>query len=128
MQYKAQDVCGCLSLNGLTGLLSRCSVVVSNDTGPLHLARAVGTATVGIYWCGNLITAGAMTRKFHYPAISWRLNCPVCDVDCTRSRCEHTASFVDDVSTQEVTASALDLLQSSIQQIGQYESLAVRSS
>lgn len=56
MGVEAQNVCGRLSLGGLAGLLSRCRVVVSNDSGPLHLAAAVGAATVGIYWCGNLIT------------------------------------------------------------------------
>ncbi|WP_421656467.1 glycosyltransferase family 9 protein [Leptothermofonsia sp. ETS-13] len=49
MKFGAQNACGKLSLNGLAGLCSRCLVIVSNDTGPLHLARAVGTATVGIY-------------------------------------------------------------------------------
>ncbi len=48
---------------------------------------------------------------FHRPAISWRLACPVCGVDCTRDTCEHSDSFVNDVSTtQEVIDSALDLL------------------
>jgi ADP-heptose:LPS heptosyltransferase len=110
MKSKAQDLCGALSLNGLAGLLSRCRLVVSNDTGPLHLAMAVGTPTVGIYWCGNLITAGPMTRSLHRPAISWRLNCPICGLDCTRNTCAHTASFVDDVSPQEVIDSSLNLL------------------
>lgn len=117
MKAKAENLCGRLSLNGLTGLLSRCSVVVSNDSGPLHVAAAVGAATVGIYWCGNLITAGPITRTHHRPAISWRLNCPVCGADCTTSAaCHHRASFVADVPTEEVIASALDLLAVSFRQ------------
>ncbi len=112
MHAPAENLCGRLSLGGLTGLLSRCSVVVSNDTGPQHLAAAVGTATVAIYWCGNLINVGPLTRSRHRPAISWRLACPVCGVDCTRVRCEHTASFVSDVTPEEVIASARDLLAS----------------
>jgi ADP-heptose:LPS heptosyltransferase len=59
----AQAACGSLSLGGLAGLLSRARLVISNDSGPLHIAAAVGAATVGIYWCGNLITAGPMTRR-----------------------------------------------------------------
>src|SRR3712207_8868396 len=46
-------------------------------------------ATVGIYWCGNLINAGPVTRARHRPALSWRLDCPVCGADCTRHRCDH---------------------------------------
>ena len=33
----------------LTALLRRASVVVGSDTGPLHLAAAVGTPCVGLY-------------------------------------------------------------------------------
>lgn len=111
MHSKATNLCGVLSLNGLAGLLARCEVVVSNDSGPLHLASAVGAATVGIYWCGNLITAGTTTRTWHRPVISWRLHCPVCGVDCTQQGCDHRVSFVDDVSVQEVIDSTLDLLE-----------------
>ena len=38
MSGAAEDVCDRLSLGGLAGLFSRCRVVVSNDSGPLHLA------------------------------------------------------------------------------------------
>jgi ADP-heptose:LPS heptosyltransferase len=110
MQTNALNLTGQLSLNGLTGLLSRCQVVVANDTGPLHLAAAVGTPTVGIYWCGNVITAGLSTRTYHRPAISWRLDCPVCGLNCTEFRCEHSDSFVDDVPVDSVIEPALELL------------------
>lgn len=109
MQRPAVNLCDRLSLGGLAGLLSRCRVVVSNDSGPLHLAAAVGTATVGIYWCGNMITAGHLTRSLHRPVISWRLNCPVCGRDSTRESCEHRVSFVTDVPVADVTAAACDL-------------------
>lgn len=111
MHHKAQDLAACLSLNGLTGLLSRAAIVVANDTGPLHLARAVGTPTVGIYWCGNLVTAGPMVRAKHRPVISWQLMCPVCGADCTSlDRCNHSESFVSDVNTHEVIEAAMDLM------------------
>jgi ADP-heptose:LPS heptosyltransferase len=105
-----EDLTGMLSLGGLTGPLSRCSVVVSNDTGPLHLAVAVGAPTVAIFWCGNLLNGGPFTRLRHRPAFSWRIHCPTCRADNTAWRCEHDPSFVDDVPVEEILASALDLL------------------
>ena len=113
MEAKAQNVCGCLSLGGLAGLLSRCRVLVSNDSGPLHVATAVGTATVGIYWCFNLITAGILTRSCHRPVVSWRLTCPICGVDRSCTSCDHHGSFVADIPTREVMMAALDLFYSS---------------
>lgn len=109
MKAEAQNLCGCLSLGGLAGLLSRCRLLVSNDSGPLHLATAVGTATVGIYWCFNLITAGHLTRSHHRPIISWNLICPICGIDHSHASCNHLASLVANIPTDEVIASALDL-------------------
>ncbi len=111
MSATSQNICGLLDINGLIGLLSRATVVVSNDSGPLHLAAAVGAPTVGIYWCGNMITAGPLTRSRHRTAISWRLECPVCGLNYTRAKCRHEESFVSDVPEDEVIGSALSLLQ-----------------
>ena len=110
MQAEAMNACGRLSLRGLAGLLARASIVISNDTGPRHLAEAVGTATVGIYWCGNVINAGPATSARHRIAVAWRLRCPVCGFDNTLGRCEHDVSFVADVRPDEVVDLALDLL------------------
>ncbi len=44
-----RSVIGELSLAGLTGLLSRCALYVGNDSGPKHIAAAVGIPTVGIH-------------------------------------------------------------------------------
>jgi ADP-heptose:LPS heptosyltransferase len=113
MRRPAENLSGAMDLGGLAGLFSRCAVVVSNDTGPLHLARAVGAATVGVYWCGNLINAGPLTRTRHRPVLSWRIHCPACGLDCTRADCDDDASFVADVPVDEVAAHARDLLAAS---------------
>lgn len=119
MAQPATVLAGDLGLGALVGLLERAAVVVSNDTGPRHLAEAVGTATVSIYWCGNLINAGPLTRARHRAHISWRLECPVCgsngmeDLYPARTggtRCRHRESFVADVPVSEVLPDALELL------------------
>lgn len=114
MAAPAQDTTGRLSMGGLAGLLSRCAVVVSNDSGPLHLAAAVGTATVGVFWFGNLIVAAWPTAARHRAAISWRTRCPECGAGYMASRCEHTASAVGDVEVDEVRGPALELLAESL--------------
>jgi len=37
------------NLDELTALLRRCSLMIANDTGPLHLAAALGTPALGLY-------------------------------------------------------------------------------
>jgi ADP-heptose:LPS heptosyltransferase len=110
MQADALNLWNRLSLGGLAGLLSRARLVVSNDSGPLHLAAAVGSRTVGIYWCFNLVNAGTLTRTRHRPLLSWRLDCPVCGLNCLEGRCSHQDSFVADVAPADVIAQAEDLL------------------
>jgi ADP-heptose:LPS heptosyltransferase len=118
MHRPATPLVGTLSIGGLVGLYARSAVVVSNDTGPLHVAQAVGARTVGVYWCGNLVNAGPATRTRHRPQLSWTLHCPECGADCTRDlyparaggpACAHPVSFVADVPVVEVRDAALEL-------------------
>jgi ADP-heptose:LPS heptosyltransferase len=111
MNSPVENLCGRISINGLAGVMARASIVVANDSGPLHLAEAVGAATVSIYWCGNLINAGPFNRTRNRPLLSWRLLCPICGTNTMHAGCDHTASFVDDVSVDEVLAEVLDLIQ-----------------
>ncbi|WP_444949668.1 glycosyltransferase family 9 protein [Micromonospora ureilytica] len=110
---------GTLSLGGLLGCYADCALVVSNDTGPLHVAAAVGTPTVGIFWVGNLINGASPLRGRHRPISSWTVHCPVCGVDCTPGiyphrpgdgECPHRDSFVTDVPVIEVREAARELL------------------
>jgi ADP-heptose:LPS heptosyltransferase len=106
-------VVGALGIGALAALYERCDLVIANDTGPRHLAAAVGTSTVAVYWCGNLINAGPLSRTRHRPLISWTTACPVCGVsgvDVGAERCGHDGSWVTDVSVDMVLAQAADLL------------------
>lgn len=107
----AVDIAGRTSLGGLIGTLARAEAVVSNDTGALHLARAVGTPTVGLFWCGNLINSGPTRRTDHRALISWRTYCEECGVSCIEGVCGHEASFITDIPTEHVVLETLDLLE-----------------
>ena len=113
MRHPAIDLSGKASLQALCGLLERCALVVSNDTGPLHMALALGRPCVGIYWFTNLVESAPLCQHRHRAAMSARVACPVCGVENTSMRCPHEVSFVDDVSLEEVTALAIDLFRSS---------------
>ncbi|MGC9669854.1 glycosyltransferase family 9 protein [Planosporangium sp. 12N6] len=119
MRQPARAVVDELTVPGLAGLLADCALVIANDTGPLHLAAAVGTRTVGLFWVGNMINAASPERRRHRPLISWTIHCPECGLDCTRdlyperaggTGCRHSPSFVADIPVAEVAAEALDLL------------------
>lgn len=105
------SVAGELDIGTLAALLQASAVTVANDSGPRHLAQAVGTPTVGIYWIGNVINAGAMGRTRHRVHMSWLSACPVCGADVTQvdwsaERCGHDDSFVAAVAPAAVYADA----------------------
>lgn len=109
MDEPAIDSGGLLTLDGLAALLQRARLVIASDSGPLHMAQALGTPTVGIYWFVNLLVSGPLTSHLNRCAASLRRACPVCGRDNLARRCRHDPSFVDDVSTEAVTALALEL-------------------
>lgn len=109
MHHDAIDLSARASLPALCGLIARATLVVSNDTGPLHLALEIGTPCVGIYWFTNLVESAPLRQAGHRAALSLRVNCPLCGAENISSRCAHDASFVDDVPLEEVTALAIDL-------------------
>lgn len=106
----ARSLAGRTGLSALLGVLARADLLVANDTGPLHLAAAVGTATVGVYWCGNLVNAGPPTTNRHRAVASWRTVCPCCGEENLARRCPHDDSFVADVGVEDVVDQARDLL------------------
>lgn len=110
MRHDAINLAGRASLPALCGLIERAALVVSNDTGPLHLALAIGRPAVGIYWFTNFIESAPLKQQFHRAAVSLRVSCPVCGQPNITWRCPHDASFVDDVALDEVVAYATELL------------------
>lgn len=110
MRHPSIDLSGALTLGGLCGLIERAALVVSNDTGPLHLALAIGTPCVGIFWHTNLADGMPLRPSLLRAAVSCRQRCPVCGADNRLQRCPHDESFVDDVPADEVAMLALSML------------------
>jgi ADP-heptose:LPS heptosyltransferase len=117
MRAPAIDLSGKLDLGGLCGLIERAACVVSNDTGPLHLALAIGTPCVGIFWLTNLIDGTPLRPSLLRAALSLRQDCPVCGLPNLRQRCSHETSFVADVPAEQVIRMAREVLGSAGQHV-----------
>lgn len=109
-----ESACGRLSLAALIGLLDRATVLVSNDSGPVHLGAAVGTATVGVYRAIHAMTSRPPTHARHRVLISWQMSCPTCGSDSLRDDCDHADSLVADVSAAAVVREAVELYQAEL--------------
>lgn len=102
-----------LTFPQLVGLIHRAVLLVGNDSGPRHLADAIGTPTVGVFWCGNMVSAAPVGRANHRVHIAWITHCPLCGFslvgDPFPQPCCDTVSCVSSVPVEAVLASALEL-------------------
>jgi ADP-heptose:LPS heptosyltransferase len=105
-----ETVVGGLSLPGLVGLLARADLVLANDSGPRHIAGAVGTATVGVFTAANLADVAPLLRTRHRLLVSWRGGCRVCGRGVLDGWCDHGVSATHDVREADVRAAAVELL------------------
>ncbi|MDO6825238.1 glycosyltransferase family 9 protein [Marinobacter sp. 1_MG-2023] len=68
MKEKAHNICGKDTLKQLTALMSHADLVVAPDTGPAHIASAVGTDVLGIFAASN------PNRSGPYNSLKWCVN------------------------------------------------------
>jgi ADP-heptose:LPS heptosyltransferase len=62
---RALDVAGTISLPVLAALLERLNLLVTGDTGPMHLAAAVGTPVVAIFGPSDPARYGPLSDRAH---------------------------------------------------------------
>ena len=74
------NLAGVLELGELGALIARTRLLISNNSGPVHIASALGTPVVDLY---------ALTNPQHTPWLvaSRVLNHPVPCRNCLKSRC-----------------------------------------
>ena len=107
---RVRNVTGRLSLSGTIGVLAGAAGFVGNDSGPRHLAAAVGTPTVGVFWLTNVFAFGPLVGVADRALVSQQVHCPVCGEEQVETRCEHDVSFVDAVTVDEVEAALWQVL------------------
>ena len=76
MHREAITVAGKTNLSQLAEILRRCDLFIGNDSGPMHLAAAIGTQTIGLYGPGNPARFGPVGA--HSCTIRRMPNCPPC--------------------------------------------------
>jgi lipopolysaccharide heptosyltransferase I len=100
------NLAGKTSLAQLTELYRRCSVVITNDSGPMHVAAAVSTPVVAIFGATDPALTGPYGQQ-HIVLRSGILCSP-----CLKSRCAHTPRMecMSLVTVEQVLAAAKPFL------------------
>ncbi|MFH0766361.1 MAG: glycosyltransferase family 9 protein [Calditrichota bacterium] len=87
----AVNLCGRTDIQLLAALLERCDLVISNDTGPMHLAAALPTPVIAVTLGSALAQETAPYGEGHL-VLEPRLSCHPCDA---RLRCAHYSCHQD---------------------------------
>ena len=101
------DLTGTTNLKQLLALMRRASVVISNDSGPLHLAASIGTPVVGLF--------GPTLPEITGPRGKTAAVCLGHDVGCNRAPCYYL-DCPDNVCMKTITVD--EVAQAVVRQLG----------
>ena len=76
MRSDSSNVAGKTTFTQLASILHKCNVFIGNDSGPMHLAAAVGTRTIGLYGPGDPTRFGPVGAMCQ--TIQRKTDCPPC--------------------------------------------------
>lgn len=104
------DAAGALDLLDLAAVLARVDVFISSDTGPMHLAAAVGTPVVALFGPSNPVRYGPLAA--HQRVLRVDLPCSPCgQVRLPPARCRgHVPDCMDGIQVDAVVRAAAALL------------------
>lgn len=110
---RLRNLCGRTRLLDLAALLARVDRVLSNDSGPMHLAAAMGTPVTGLFTCTSAILSGPpplMNGRGPHELLSATVPCAASYRKiCPHAGPAHHACFAT-ITAEQVTASLIDVL------------------
>jgi lipopolysaccharide heptosyltransferase II len=108
MKNDALVLAGKLSLDDLTYIISRLNLLITNDSGPMHIATAVKTPTVAIFGPEIPIHTSPYTTKGLYRIVQKDVDCR----PCIKNSCERPVCL-DFILPKDVLIKCHELLRSS---------------
>lgn len=108
---RLRNLCGRTRLLDLAALLARVDRVLSNDSGPMHLAAAMGTPVTGLFTCTSAILSGPpplTSGRGRHELLSATVPCAASYRKiCPHAGGAHHACFAT-ITAEQVAASLID--------------------
>lgn len=120
LQLPALNVAGQTSLTTLAGVIKSCDVFICPDSGPMHLAAALGTPVVGIF---------ALDSEFPQRWAPWgtssKVICPprpACPPGCKKETCQNFSCYLK-VAPSQLSLAVKELLKEQQEQESRTKSM-----
>lgn len=107
MKNDSINLGGKLTLNDLTFVISELDLLITNDSGPMHIGAATETPLVAIFGPENPTLFHPYTSPENYITVYKHLNCQPCNT----KKCDHI-SCLNDITVSEILSAAEKLLSS----------------
>lgn len=105
MKHPAIDLAGATSLAEAAALMSRCSLVVSNDSGLMHLAGGLGVPLIAVFGSTNPRTTSPLGARSH--VLYRKVHCS----PCLKKTCPGDFACMDGITVDDVYTLASRLLE-----------------
>ncbi|MFM9962302.1 MAG: lipopolysaccharide heptosyltransferase II [Planctomycetaceae bacterium] len=103
------NLTGQTTLKQLTAVLSAVDVVLTNDSGPMHLAAGLGTSVLGVFTCTSPAISGPPGEQ--HELVATQVSCAA----SYKKQCPHSGRThlccMDELSTERVSAALVRLIE-----------------
>jgi ADP-heptose:LPS heptosyltransferase len=108
-RMRTLNLAGELSLGGFLALLGIVDIFLTNDTGPLHMAYAIGVPTISLWGPGNPAHYGPLHNEIHRHLYA-NVFCSPCLYQTFPPPCRGDNICMGKISSKEVAEVAIELL------------------
>ncbi len=105
MQRPCVNLCGKTNLREAAALIEKCQLFVTNDSGLMHVATALGVPLVAIFGSTNPITTGPVGSRSRVVRV------PIPCSPCLKPQCPEDHQCMDEITVDMVYAVAEELLE-----------------
>jgi len=97
------NLAGKTSVSQLASLLKRCALFISNDSGPVHIACAIGTPVISIFGRNQ---AGLSPRRWGPVGLKDKILHKAACIECLAHNCRKEFACLKAISVEDVVAAA----------------------
>jgi ADP-heptose:LPS heptosyltransferase len=107
---KVINAVGRTDLGQCAALLEKCSLLIANDSGPLHMACALGVPTVSVFGPVDEQVYGPVGEAFRHRVVTAAVECRPCYANFSKPHCR-TMRCLQDIKAADVIQAAVELLE-----------------
>lgn len=110
MRNKPVDLVGKTGLEILPAVIKNCSLLITNDGGPMHMAVALGVKTVSVFGPVSEVVYGPYPEAGNHVVLKWDMACRPCYKSFRLPVCDKDRECLKQVSVNAVFDAAAKLL------------------